>query len=93
MTEHSIRKPQRRDRVLATRVEDQLALFDVDVGRYYGLDQVGGRVWELCDGSRELSDLVAVIGDEYDAPLDVVASDLKELLADLASENLIVDAG
>jgi hypothetical protein len=93
MTGHCIRKPQRRERVLATRVEDQLALFDVDVGRYYGLDQVGGRVWELCDGSRELSDLVAVIGDEYDAPLDVVASDLKELLADLASENLIVDAG
>jgi Coenzyme PQQ synthesis protein D (PqqD) len=93
MTAHSIRKPQRRDRVLATRVEDQLALFDVDVGSYYGLDKVGGRVWELCDGSRELSDLVAVIGDEYDAPLDVVASDLKELLADLASENLIVDAG
>jgi hypothetical protein len=93
MTEHAIRKPLRRERVLATRVEDQLALFDVDVGSYYGLDDVGGRVWELCDGSRELSDLVAVIGDEYDAPLDVVASDLKELLADLASENLIVDAG
>ena len=93
MTEHAIRKPLRRERVLATRVEDQLALFDVDVGSYYGLDEVGGRVWELCDGSRELSDLVAVIGDEYDAPLDVVASDLKELLADLASENLIVDAG
>ena len=93
MTEDSIRKPRRRERVLATRVDDQVALFDVDVGSYYGLNQVGGRVWELCDGSRELSDLVAVIGDEYDAPLDVVASDLKELLADLASENLIVDAG
>jgi hypothetical protein len=93
MTEHSIRKPLRRERVLATRVEDQLALFDVDVGSYYGLDQVGGRVWELCDGSREVSDLVAVIGDEYDVPLDVVALDLKELLADLASENLIIDAG
>jgi hypothetical protein len=93
MTEDSIRKPRRRERVLATRVDDQVALFDVDVGSYYGLDQVGGRVWELCDGSRELSDLVAVIGDEYDAPLDVVASDLKELLDDLASENLIVDAG
>jgi hypothetical protein len=93
MTEDSTRKPRRRERVLATRVDDQVALFDVDVGSYYGLDQVGGRVWELCDGSRELSDLVAVIGDEYDAPLDVVASDLKELLDDLASENLIVDAG
>jgi coenzyme PQQ synthesis protein D (PqqD) len=93
MTEDSIRKPRRRERVLATRVDDQVALFDVDVGSYYGLNQVGGRVWELCDGSRELSDLVAVIGDEYDAPLDVVASDLKELLDDLASENLIVDAG
>ena len=93
MTEDSIRKPRRRERVLATRVDDQVALFDVEVGSYYGLDQVGGRVWELCDGSRELSDLVAVIGDEYDAPLDVVASDLKELLDDLASENLIVDAG
>jgi hypothetical protein len=92
MTDDAIRKPRRREQVLATRVEEQIALFDVDVGTYYGLNQIGGRVWELCDGSRELGDLVAVIGDEYDVPLDVVAADVKELLADLAGENLIVEA-
>jgi hypothetical protein len=41
MTDDAIRKPRRREQVLATRVEEQIALFDVDVGTYYGLNQVG----------------------------------------------------
>jgi hypothetical protein len=92
MTADAIRKPRRREPVLATRVADEIALFDVDAGSYYGLNAVGGRVWELCDGSRELADLAAIIADEYDVPLHVAAADLEELLADLASENLIVEA-
>jgi hypothetical protein len=91
MTEHVLRRPRRRERVLVSRISDRVALFDVDVGTYYGLNDVGGRIWELCDGSRQLHDVVAVIREEYDAPAELVETDVAELLADLASENLIVE--
>jgi formylglycine-generating enzyme required for sulfatase activity len=92
MTGKAFTRPRRRERVLVTRVGDEVALFDVDAGSYYGLNDVGGRVWELCDGTQTPDDLAAVIGDEYDVSLDVAAADVRELLSDLASENLIVEA-
>jgi Coenzyme PQQ synthesis protein D (PqqD) len=93
MTGHVPRRPLRRERVLESRVSDRVALFDVDVGTYYGLNDVGGRVWELCDGSRHVHDVVAVIREEYDVPAELVETDVVELLADLVSENLIVEGG
>jgi pyrroloquinoline quinone biosynthesis protein D len=91
MTEHVLKRPRRRERVLVSRISDRVALFDVDVGTYYALNDVGGRIWELCDGSRRVHDVVAVIREEYDAPPHIVAADVSDLLADLARENLIVE--
>jgi hypothetical protein len=91
MTEHVLRRPRRRERVLISRISDRVALFDVDAGTYYALNDVGGRIWELCDGNRQIHDVVAVIREEYDAPAHIVAADVSDLLADLARENLIVE--
>ncbi len=53
---------------------------------------VGARVWELCDGTRSVNDVVDVIVGEYDvdrarAQADVVAF-IEELVADRALELL-----
>ncbi|MDP9259862.1 MAG: PqqD family protein [Actinomycetota bacterium] len=91
MGKPAIRRPRRRERVLESRISDEVILFDVDGGTYYGLNEVGARLWQLCDGSRELADLVAVIEADFDAPTATVTHDVAELLVELASEKLIVE--
>lgn len=81
-----------RDRVLAQRAADAVVLLDLDAGTYFSLDEVGARVWELCDGTRSAGDVVAVVQDEYDAPAAVVASDVLALLDELTGERLLVAA-
>jgi trimethylamine:corrinoid methyltransferase-like protein len=82
--------PKHRERVLTQRIDDAVVLLDADSGKYYSLDEVGGRTWELCDGSRTLHQLIAAICEEYEASEQVVEADVTELLRELAGENLVV---
>jgi hypothetical protein len=84
--------PRRAERVLAQRTADTLVLLDVDGGEYYTLDEVGARVWELCDGSLTVTQVASKLAEEFDAPLEEIRGDVKELLAELADEKLVVYA-
>jgi hypothetical protein len=79
--------------VLARRLDEESVLLNPADGQYYALDAVGGRVWELCDGSRTLSEIAAIIGQEFDADPAVVSADLEELIGDMAEAGLVQAAG
>jgi coenzyme PQQ biosynthesis protein PqqD len=79
-----------RDRVLAQRAEDSLVLLDLDGGEYFALDEVSGRVWDLCDGTRDVDSVIAALSSEYEAPVETIREDVQELLEELVDENLLV---
>ena len=79
----------RRQHILKQEAAGTVVLLDLEDGRYFALDEVGGRVWDLCDGSRTVSEIAAMIGEEYDAPADAIERDLAELMSDLANEELV----
>jgi hypothetical protein len=79
--------------VLSRRVkpdEPTTVLLNQQSGEYYTLDEVGSRVWELCDGTRTASEIVAAVAAEYDAPVEVIERDVLELLNDLAADQLVI---
>lgn len=82
---------RRRDRVLTQRAADQWVLLNLDDGQYYALDEVSGRVWDLCDGSRSVDDVVATLAAEYDAPRGTIESDVMDFLQEMADESLVLE--
>ncbi len=88
-TESLTMRPRRQERILQQETAGTVLLLNMDDGRYYTLDPLGGRVWDLCDGSRTVADIVAIISEEYDAPSRTIEQDLRELLTDMANENLV----
>jgi hypothetical protein len=82
-------RPRRKGSVIAQKAAGTLVLLSVDTGHYYSLGEVGGRVWELCDGVRNVAELVSIITQDYDASASTVEADVLELLADMADENLV----
>jgi hypothetical protein len=82
--------PIRSDNVVGRRGPDAATiLLDTSSGRYYTLDDVGGRIWELCDGTKTVNEIATALGEEYDAPLEQIRADLVELLEDLSSDGLV----
>ena len=64
-----------------------------DSGEYFTLNDVGGRIWDLADGSRTVTDIVRTLLEEYDAPEDVIRADALEIVGHLSAEGLFDDAG
>jgi hypothetical protein len=85
-------QPRRREGVLAQRVDQTTVLLDPRPGEYFSLDEVGSRIWDLCDGTRTPAAIAEVICEEYDAGPATVQADVLELLADLAGAGLLESA-
>jgi hypothetical protein len=82
--------PKRGAQVIAQKAANDLLLFNIDDGNYYSLNEIGSRIWELCDGNHSVSQLVGVLAAEYNAPNEDLEKDVAELLETLQSGNLIV---
>jgi coenzyme PQQ synthesis protein D (PqqD) len=82
-------RPVRSDGILSQANAESLILLKPDDGQYFTLDEVGARVWQLCDGSRAVTDVISTIYAEYDAPLAAIQADVVELMDDLAREKLL----
>jgi hypothetical protein len=79
--------------VLSQRGADAIVLLSLSHGRYYTLEGVGARAWELCDGTRNRREVGAAISREYDVPPERVDADLAELIDDLVTEELLAAGG
>ena len=91
-TIHGSRCFKRHEGVLRQEVSGSVVLFHMDNGRYYSLNDVGTRAWELCDGSRTLSEIVDVLAGEYDQSEATIHEDVATLFSELSDEHLLLDA-
>ena len=82
-------RPQRDERVVWRRGDEGVVVLNPNDGQYFSLDDVGGRIWELCEGDRSISEIADVLAEEYDADAAVIQADALELLQDLKGEGLV----
>ena len=87
----STSRPIPRDNILKQEAAGTVVLLALDDGRYYSLEDSGGRAWDLCDGQRSISDIAAMLADEYDAAQAEIERDLIELFRELANEKLVAE--
>ena len=76
--------------VVFTREGGRTVLLDARAGEYFGLDEVGTRVWELLGGGADLRGVADALEAEYDAPRETLARDAAELAAKLEAHGLLV---
>jgi hypothetical protein len=84
--------PKRQEQIIAQKRSKDVLLFNMDDGSYYALNEVGSRIWELCDGAHGVAQMVSLLAKEYDAPAKIIEMDILEVLEDLRTKNLIVES-
>ncbi len=67
----------------------EVAILDLKVGMYYGLDEVGARIWELIQEPQRVGDIRNTLVAEYEVEPDRCERDVMILLQRLADEELI----
>lgn len=74
---------------VASDLAGEVILLSLQTAMYYGLNQVGARVWELVREPARVADVRDVIAREYAVEVQQAERDLLELLRQLAGAGLI----
>ena len=83
---------RRAEHVLSAAEGDRTVLLDPMGGEYFGLDEVGTRIWELLPAHPTAAQLADRLFEEYAAPRETLAADAARLLGELAARKLAVRA-
>ncbi len=81
---------RQKEGLLSQRAADTRVLLDPSDGNYFALDDVSGRIWDLCDGNRTVAEIAATLCAEYDAPRETVEADVMEFLGELLTDGLVI---
>ncbi len=68
----------------------EAVLLELEGGQYYGLDEVGTRIWLLLVEHGDVQQVLELLLGEYDVDQERLREDLSVFLATLASKRLIV---
>ena len=74
---------------LSQEVNGETVILDLKSESYFGLDEVGTRIWQLLQENGDLQQTFDVMLDEFDVDADTLASDMKNLIDDLIDKGLI----
>ncbi|MEP7013743.1 MAG: PqqD family protein [Acidobacteriota bacterium] len=75
--------------ILAREIGGEMVLLDVEEATYYGLNEVGTRVWSLFVEGATLSEIEERLLVEFEVSREILEADLGGLLRDLAEHGLI----
>ena len=76
-------------RQISSAMGAEQAILQLDSGKYFGLNPVGARVWQLAAEPRKVSEILATLLAEYEVPADRCRADLLALLQKLQAAGLV----
>jgi hypothetical protein len=77
------------DQVLSQEVNGETVLLDLGSDFYFGLDEVGTRIWQLLNEKKAVGEIVELLLEEYEVERETLEQDMNELLGNLLEAGLI----
>jgi hypothetical protein len=75
--------------VIFRELDGEAIILNLATGMYFGLDEIGTRVWALVASSGTLGDAVDVLTAEYDVDRPALERDVLELAGQLLDKGLV----
>jgi len=77
------------DNIVSRELEGEAVMLNLESGAYFGLDQVGTRIWALIQEHGSLHKVLEVMQSEYDVAPDILQYDLLRLVDELRGKGLV----
>jgi len=80
---------KRNNEVFASEIDDEVVMMNIQSGKYFGMDAIGSRIWQLVEEKIRVKDIIAQLLEEYDVTEEQCRSDVLEFLNELYEQNLV----
>jgi hypothetical protein len=81
--------PRLHPQVAGQTIGNEAVLVLADTGQVLVLNEVGGRIWELADGSRTIAEIARILTDEYDVSEEQALRDVSEFVQQLIDKQVL----
>jgi hypothetical protein len=82
---------QRTGDVPSAPLEDSLLMMSVELGRYFSLNSVAKRIWEMLEYPTQPAAIVRQLVEEYDVSVETCATQVGDFLKKLRERGLLAD--
>ena len=79
----------RRNDIDTTDLNGEIVMMDLEKGRYFSLNVVGSRIWEIIEKPIEVNKLVESLLEEYDVNRNECEENVLEFLGKLNDANIV----
>jgi hypothetical protein len=79
----------RNSQTLSGRLSDELVMMDINKGKYFSLNKVATRIWDLLENPLDLKELCEKLKFEYEVEDDLCQKEVKEHLAEMVKLGLV----
>lgn len=73
----------------AVDIDDEKVMMDVTKGKYYALNNVGSRIWELINVPRSVNEVISKLLEEYDVDTGTCRNHVLEFTNRMYGEGLV----
>ncbi|MEQ8910224.1 MAG: lasso peptide biosynthesis PqqD family chaperone [Vicingaceae bacterium] len=75
--------------ILASEVDGEVVMMSIDQGKYFGLDHIGGDVWNKLEEATTIALICQELKKEYKADYETIEKDVRAFVEDLLKHNIV----
>jgi hypothetical protein len=75
--------------LVASNLDEKKVMMNIESGKYFGLDSIGSRIWELIEKPHTVRELVLELIKEYDVEENTCRQDVLAFINKLYDQGLI----
>jgi len=79
----------RNSRAISGRLDDELVMMDIEQGKYFALNPVATRIWELLEKPLTVGELCLQLRQEYDVEEEQCLAETMACIDDMARFGLV----
>lgn len=83
-------QPKQNPHINTRPFDGTLLLIDVDNAVLHELNEVGTRVWEMCDGTKSVEAIALALTEEFDVTAEQATKDVESFLSLLYQRGALV---
>ena len=75
--------------LVSSDLDGETVLLSIETGKYYNMDPIGSRIWELIKDPMSVSDLIDILLGEFEVDRQQCEAEVLAFLNKLAEDSLI----
>ncbi len=81
---------RRNSKTISGRLHDELVMMDIDQGKYFSLNPVATRIWDLLEQPLSTKGLCEILTGEYEVEPDQCRHEVEEYLEEMVRLGLVL---